>query len=55
MRTAGFGGDRSPAARDDHQRAFRPDSNELVLTDSETGSVPVATLPAKGAELFSQR
>ena len=27
--------------------AFRPDSNELVLTDSETGSVLVATLQAK--------
>ena len=35
--------------------AFRPDSNELVLTDSETGLVLVATLPAKGAELFSRR
>jgi gluconolactonase len=44
---------RSPAGQTITNIAFRPGSAELVLTDSATGTVLEATLPAAGVALFS--
>ena len=43
----------SPAGQTITNVAFRPGTNELVLTDSEQGTVLVAQLPTAGAPLFS--
>jgi gluconolactonase len=44
---------RSPVGATVTNVAFRPGSSELVMTESQTGTVLVATLPAPGARLFS--
>lgn len=44
---------RSPTGQTVTNVAFRPDTSELVLTDSEQGIVLVATLPDAGASLFA--
>lgn len=44
---------RSPAGTTVTNVAFRPGSSELVMTESQTGTILVATLPAAGASLFS--
>jgi len=44
---------RSPAGSSVTNVAFRPGTSELVMTESETGSVLVADLPAPGVALYS--
>ena len=44
---------RTPASRAITNVAFEPGSNRLVMTDSDTGSVLVAAMPAAGALLYS--
>ena len=44
---------RSPAGQTVTNIAFRPGTQQLVLTDSATGSVLEADLPVGGAPLFS--
>jgi gluconolactonase len=44
---------RSPTGHTVTNVAFRPNSNEVVLTDSEQGLVLAAALPGVGAPLFS--
>lgn len=44
---------RSPAGNTITNVAFRPGTSQLVLTDSETGSVLEAELPAPGMALYS--
>lgn len=44
---------RSPTGQTITNVAFRPGTSELVLTDSEQGVVLTATLPERGATLFS--
>lgn len=44
---------RSPAGATVTNVAFRPGTSELVMTESQTGTVLVATLPSSGASLFS--
>ena len=44
---------RSPAGQTLTNLAFRPGTQELVMTDSATGSVLVADLPSAGAPLYS--
>lgn len=46
---------KSPAGFTTTNVAFRPGSNTLVMTDSETGSVLTAEMPTVGARLFSHR
>jgi gluconolactonase len=43
----------SPAGQTITNVAFRPGTHELVLTDSEQGTVLVAHLPTEGAALFA--
>ena len=45
---------RSPVGTTVTNVAFRPGRNELVMTESATGSVLVAELPAPGLPLFAQ-
>ena len=44
---------RSPAGATVTNAAFRPGTNRLVLTESASGCVLEAELPALGAELYS--
>jgi len=44
---------RSPAGATLTNAAFRPGTSELVLTESQTGTILTAELPAPGARLFS--
>jgi gluconolactonase len=44
---------RSPVGQTITNAAFHAGASELVLTDSEKGNVLVATLPGRGARLFS--
>lgn len=44
---------RSPVGATVTNVAFRPGTSELVMTESQTGTILVATLPAVGATLFS--
>lgn len=44
---------RSPLGHTITNVAYRPGTNELVLTDSQTGTVLVADMPAGGAPLYS--
>ena len=44
---------RSPAGQTTTNLAYRPGTNELVMTDSETGTVLVAEMPTAGQALFS--
>jgi len=44
---------KSPAGSTVTNCAYRPGSNQLVLTESETGSVLEADMPSPGAPLFS--
>ena len=44
---------KSPAGFATTNVAYRPGSNTLMITDSETGSVLQADMPALGAALFS--
>lgn len=46
---------RSPAGQTITNAAFRPHSNELVMTDSERGVVLCAMLPGRGTALFSHQ
>ncbi len=46
---------RSPTGQTITNAAFRPGTQELVMTDSEQGVVLCAQLPAHGATLFSHR
>lgn len=46
---------RSPTGNTITNVAFRPGSDQLVMTDSERGVVLTATLPCKGAPLFSHQ
>jgi gluconolactonase len=46
---------KSPTGHTITNVAYRPGSRELVLTDSETGTVLCADMPAPGARLFAQR
>jgi gluconolactonase len=45
---------RSPAGSTVTNLAFRPGTRKLVLTESETGSILEAEMPAEGLALFSQ-
>ena len=44
---------KSPAGTTVTNIAYRPGTSKLVMTESETGSILEADLPAKGAPLFS--
>jgi gluconolactonase len=44
---------RSPEGSTVTNAAYRPGTSKLVLTESETGTVLEADLPAAGAALFS--
>ena len=46
---------RSPVGGSITNIAFRPGSSELLLTESDSGSVLIATLPAGGARLYSHQ
>ena len=46
---------RSPAGQTVTNVAFRPGTSQLVLTESQTGSVLEADLPVRGVALFGQR
>jgi gluconolactonase len=44
---------KSPAGSTVTNAAYRPGTSKLVLTESETGTLLEAVLPAPGAPLFS--
>ena len=46
---------KSPTGHTITNVAYRPGNAQLVLTDSETGTVLCAEMPAPGARLFAQR
>ena len=46
---------RSPTGHTITNVAYRPGSSELILTDSETGTVLCADMPSPGLPLFAQR
>ena len=46
---------RSPVGQTITNVAFRPDTPELILTDSEQGHVLMAELPSTGAQLYAHK